>query len=338
MNFTDTDKISNYSDVILNKKANRLFEYYFISEFVYLLLSVSGYNPFYNLFSQIMFALALILLFVLSYKARKIYESEINHPIFRSKKDMAFVLLFPAILILLALPLSFLFVKYENKDGISQTHVNVLIFLPIVFVLMLVTHLFLYKSVNIHLNQSAKEYAKNHKDIQKEEIHAVSNPKPKNQKLDFSKLTEGEIETRKRNIEIVNLSALLTSSLLSVSGYQPFSSLTTTILFVLSMVLLCGFFLFTIFVVESEKNAPIFRERREMILFLIVVAFQILAGYLISVVLGVTALLPSYSSDFFIDFIQMNLVSFILSETFGLYVYHHVLKNFPITNKKREEV
>lgn len=338
MNFTDTDKISICSDLILNKKANHLFEYYFISEFVYLLLSVSGYNPFYSLFSQIMFAIALILLFVLSYKARKIYESETNHPIFRSKKDMFFVLLIPAILILLALPLSFLFVKYETKDGIAQTNVNVLLFLPIAIVLMLVTHLFLYKSVNIYLNHSAKEYVRNHKDIQTEEIHAISNPKQNNLRLDFSNLTEGEIETRKRNIEIVNLCALLTGSLLSVSGYQPFSSLITTVLFVLAMILLFGFFLFSFFVVKSEIKAPIFRKEKEMILFFIIVALQILVGYLVSLVLGVTTLLSSYSSDFFIDFIQMNLVSFFLSETFGLYVYHHVLKNFPIVNKKQAPV
>ena len=336
MNLIHKEKISNYSDLILNKKANRLFEYYFIFEFVYLLLFVSGYNPLYNQFSQIMFAIFLILLFVLSYKVRKICELENNIPIFKSKAVMTLVLLIPVILLLLAMPLSFLFVKYETKDGISQTHVNVLIFLPIVFVLMLVTHLFLYKSVNIHLNQSAKEYAKNHKDIQKEEIHAVSNPKPKNQKLDFSKLTEGEIEKRKKNIEILNLSVLLTVSL-SVSGCRPFSSLTTTVLFVFAMSLVFSVLVSSISFAMSEKKIPIFKNKKELFLFFLFFVSKILTGCLISIIFGVTALLPSYSSDFFIDFIQMNLVSFILSETFGLYVYHHVLKNFPIIKKCQSE-
>ena len=94
---------------------------------------------------------------------RKIVDSERKNPLIGSSRKLGLILLVPLLLVLSAIPLSFLFVKYAVIDGDVSLKLNVFLFLPVVLVLMSVTYFFLYHSVMVSLNSAIKDYRVNHK-------------------------------------------------------------------------------------------------------------------------------------------------------------------------------
>lgn len=273
LNLVDRKLVEGYSDVALNHKVVLFGSYYFLSGFAFLLLSVSGYRPFSNLFSKVFFFVALLV---------------------------------PLLPVLSSIPLSFLFVKYAVIDGDVSLNLNVFLFLPVVLVLMSVTYFFLYHSVMVPLNSAIKDYRVNHKRDAEVNDGLSSSERVKNVNL-----TEGEKEDRKRNLDVCYLSSLFASAFLSISGYRPFLNSYTIVLFVLSVVLLAIYLFSMIHLLILEKRDKVL-SGKQLASFLLLSLMQIVVSFVLSQVLGYT-ILTGYITDLFLLTIQVNLVLFVLS-------------------------
>ena len=317
LNLVDRKLVEGYSDAALNRKVVLFGSYYFLSGFAFLLLSVSGYRPFSNLFSKVFFFIALLVLFFSFSFFRKIVDSERKNPLIGSSRKLGLILLVPLLLVLSAIPLSFLFVKYAISDGDVSLKLNVFLFLPVVLVLMSVTYFFLYHSVMVSLNSAIRDYRVNHK-----KDAEVNDDLSSSKRTENGTLTEGEKVDRKRNLDVCYLSSLFASAFLSISGYRPFLNSYTIVLFVLSIVLLAIFLFSMVRLLALEKRVKVL-SGKQLASFLLLSLMQIVVSFVLSQVLGYT-ILTGYVTDLFLLTIQVNLVLFVLSETVGLYLHFHV--------------